>query len=221
MLAPRFPPPHTQHSDLTPAEAEQQVAALKEHLALKQQQEHQQQQQKQQEQGQQQNTDGGAGGGEQQRQTGRAEGPNGASGDNAADGAAAAPARARGSVVLAATDVCLRALPRELLPVGLPLLVQYDVPPTKDVFSRRLAAVFGGGKDRRARQQGGGGGSGGGGSGSGGGGTGGGSGGARQQQRAPVVIDFVVAGELPAFRARERFSAAPVLEMPVHAPDIL
>jgi hypothetical protein len=39
--------------------------------------------------------------------------------------------------------------------------------------------------------------------------------------RPPVVIDFVVAGELPAFRARERFSTTPVLEMPVHVPDIL
>jgi hypothetical protein len=36
-----------------------------------------------------------------------------------------------------------------------------------------------------------------------------------------VVIDFVAAGELPAFRARERFSTTPVLEMPVHVPDIL
>jgi hypothetical protein len=35
-----------------------------------------------------------------------------------------------------------------------------------------------------------------------------------------VVIDFVVAGEVAAFRARERLSSAPVLEMPVHVPDI-
>ena len=60
------------------------------------------------------------------------------------------------------------------------------------MFTRRLHAVFGGSKDRRGRGP---------------------------AQRPPVVIDFVVAGELPDFRARERFSTSPVLEMPVHVPD--
>jgi hypothetical protein len=160
----------------------------------------------------------------------------------------------RASLVLATTDVCLKALPRDLLPLGLPLLIQFDIPPTKarpsvaaaatvaaapaphlgdlqarrppplwptrsrpsppaapptararaarappppappaaqDVFSRRVASVFGASKERR-----------------------------RSVQRA-VVIDFIAAGEMPAFRARERFSTAPVLEMPVHVPDVL
>ena len=36
-----------------------------------------------------------------------------------------------GSVILVATDVCLKALPRSVLPVGLPLLIQFDMPATK------------------------------------------------------------------------------------------
>jgi len=64
----------------------------------------------------------------------------------------------------------------------------------QEVFTRRVATMFGGSKERQRRSPG---------------------------QRAPVVIDFVVAGELPAFRARERFTTTPVLEMPVHVPDIL
>lgn len=63
----------------------------------------------------------------------------------------------------------------------------------QDVLQRRLTAVFGSSKERARR-------------------TG--------QRSRPVVIDFVVAGELAAFRARERFSNTPVLEMPVHVPDI-
>ncbi len=47
-------------------------------------------------------------------------------------------------------------------------------------------------------------------------------GGSKERRRGArsVVIDFVVAGELPAFRARERFSTHPIHEMPVHVPDI-
>lgn len=47
-------------------------------------------------------------------------------------------------------------------------------------------------------------------------------GGSKERRRAvkSVVIDFVVAGELPAFRARERYTSAPIHEMPVHVPDI-
>jgi hypothetical protein len=36
-----------------------------------------------------------------------------------------------------------------------------------------------------------------------------------------VVIDFVVAGEVDAFRARERFTSGLIQEMPVRVPDIL
>ena len=65
--------------------------------------------------------------------------------------------------------------------------------PLQDVFTRRVSAVFGGSKERRRGPA----------------------------ARPPVIIDFIAAGELPTFRARERFSTAPVLEMPVHVPDIL
>jgi translation initiation factor 4A len=92
--------------------------------------------------------------------------------------------------VLVASDICLKGIPRELLPLGLPLLIQYDLPSSKDVLSRRIGAVFGSSKERGRR--------------------------AGKQ----VVIDFVAAGEVAAFRARERLSSAPVMEMPVHVPDI-
>lgn len=94
------------------------------------------------------------------------------------------------SLVLVASDACLKGLPRDLLPLGLPLLIQYDLPASKDVLSRRIGAVFGSSKERGRRA-------------------------GRQ-----VVIDFVAAGEVAAFRARERLSSAPVMEMPVHVPDI-
>ncbi|WIA19248.1 hypothetical protein OEZ85_003885 [Tetradesmus obliquus] len=94
------------------------------------------------------------------------------------------------SLVLVASDACLKGLPRDLLPLGLPLLIQYDLPASKDVLSRRIGAVFGSSKERGRRA-------------------------GRQ-----VVIDFVAAGEVAAFRARERLSSAPVMEMPVHVPDM-
>ena len=39
--------------------------------------------------------------------------------------------------------------------------------------------------------------------------------------RPLVVIDFVVAGQLAAFRSRERMSSMAVQEMPVHVQDVL
>ncbi len=95
-------------------------------------------------------------------------------------------------MVLVATDVCLKVAPKELLPLGMQLLVQFDLPPSKEVQQRRVSAVMGGSRERRQRPH-----------------------------PGPVVIDFVVAGELPLFRAVEDFSTAPIREMPVHVPDIL
>lgn len=92
--------------------------------------------------------------------------------------------------MLVTSDVVLKNLSKDLLPLGLPLLLQYDLPASRDVLQRRLAAVFGSSKERGRRS-------------------------GRQ-----VVIDFVTAGDVAAFRARERMSSAPVLEMPVHVPDI-
>ncbi|KAG2496134.1 hypothetical protein HYH03_005737 [Edaphochlamys debaryana] len=53
--------------------------------------------------------------------------------------------------VLVLTDVCTKVLPKELLPLGISLLVEYDLPPSKDLYTRRLS-LFGGGKDRRSQR---------------------------------------------------------------------
>ncbi|GIL65928.1 hypothetical protein Vafri_19560 [Volvox africanus] len=54
--------------------------------------------------------------------------------------------------VLALTDVCLKALPKELLPLGISLLVEFDLPPSKEVYTRRVSALFGSGKERRSQR---------------------------------------------------------------------
>ncbi|PNH00687.1 hypothetical protein TSOC_013475, partial [Tetrabaena socialis] len=56
------------------------------------------------------------------------------------------------AAVLVLTDVCLKALPKDQLPVGVSLVVEFELPPTKEVYLRRLSALFGGGKDRRAQR---------------------------------------------------------------------
>ncbi|KAF8058872.1 hypothetical protein HT031_005440 [Scenedesmus sp. PABB004] len=193
------------HADLEPHEAEQQVLQIKRRLAPPAQEQQEQQQEQAQAQAQAQAQ-------QQQQQAQQAEQrPPGA----AADAAAAPPPRPHGaadpagappgppgaapgdgrSLVLVASDACLRGLARELLPVGLPLLVNFDLPGSKDALSRRLAAVFGSSKERGRR------------------GAGGGAG-------ACVAVDFVAAGEAAAFRARERLGGVAVQEMPVHVPDI-
>jgi translation initiation factor 4A len=43
-----------------------------------------------------------------------------------------------GILILAATDACLKALPKSVLPVGLPLLIQFDMPATKVRSGRML-----------------------------------------------------------------------------------
>ncbi|KAI8472627.1 MAG: hypothetical protein J3K34DRAFT_453765 [Monoraphidium minutum] len=187
------------HADLSMSEIERQVAQLKERAqAQAQQQEERQEQQPEGAAGALEPQAPGGPGAQQdgqrrrQQQVEAAEsvGAGGGGGGEGEGRAAAACPSGRASLVLATTDVCLKALPKELLPIGLPLLIQYDIPTSKDAFTRRVSSVFGGSKERRRAQR-------------------------------CVVIDFVVAGELPAFRARERFSTAPVLEMPVHVPDIL
>lgn len=60
----------------------------------------------------------------------------------------------------------------------------------QEVLQRRLGCVFGSSKERN-----------------------------RKGTRL-VVIDFVVAGQLSAFRNRERFSSLAVSEMPVHVADV-
>ncbi|GIL91088.1 hypothetical protein Vretimale_9503 [Volvox reticuliferus] len=54
--------------------------------------------------------------------------------------------------VLALTDVCLKAFPKELLPLGISLLVEFDLPPSKEVYMRRVSALFGSGKERRSQR---------------------------------------------------------------------
>lgn len=60
----------------------------------------------------------------------------------------------------------------------------------QDVYTRRVACAFGGGKERRSGRQ------------------------------RPIVIDFVVAGQVAQFRAVERFGPGVIQEMPVHVADI-
>jgi len=50
------------------------------------------------------------------------------------------------SLALVFTDVCLKALPKELITpggLGVSLLVQYELPHKRELLSRRVAAVFG------------------------------------------------------------------------------
>jgi hypothetical protein len=75
-----------------------------------------------------------------------------------AQGAAAAAAQgdaAGGSgrpapFAFVATDAALRALPRES-PLGVPLLIHFDPPTTREAHALRLAAAFGAGKRRAGR----------------------------------------------------------------------
>eukprot|EP00198_Chlamydomonas_reinhardtii_P000321 XP_001689656.1 predicted protein [Chlamydomonas reinhardtii] len=89
----------------------------------------------------------------------------GSAGPPAAGGGASGSLRERGGLdagaareveqlpcVLATTDVCLKALPKDLLPVGVSLVVEYELPPSKELYSRRMQTLFGGGKDRRAQR---------------------------------------------------------------------
>lgn len=45
--------------------------------------------------------------------------------------------------VLATTDASLKALSKDLLPLAPTLLVNYDLPPRKEVYQRRISAVVG------------------------------------------------------------------------------
>ncbi|MEW5299216.1 MAG: hypothetical protein WDW36_002251 [Sanguina aurantia] len=56
------------------------------------------------------------------------------------------------AMVLVTTDVCLRSISKDSLPLGVPLVVQYDLPFKKEVYTRRLSTMFGGGKERRAHR---------------------------------------------------------------------
>lgn len=102
--------------------------------------------------------------------------------------AAGRPPAGAPPAILVSTDAGLKCVSREQLPLGLPVLLQYDLPAAKDAQQRRIAAVFGGSRERRGQKA--------------------------------VVVSFVVAGEVPRFRAFEALCGAPVQEMPVHVPDV-
>ncbi|GAX83694.1 hypothetical protein CEUSTIGMA_g11119.t1 [Chlamydomonas eustigma] len=53
------------------------------------------------------------------------------------------------ALLLVTTDPPLRAAPKDFLPLGASLLIQYDLAPQKEVYLKRVAAAFGGGKERR------------------------------------------------------------------------
>lgn len=96
----------------------------------------------------------------------------------------------RSTVVLVTTDVCLKASPKELLPLGVPLLVQFDLARQKEAFQRRVSALCGSGKERRSAAW------------------------------PSIIIDFVSAGEVAAFRTSETWTAGLVREMPVQVAEI-
>lgn len=70
------------------------------------------------------------------------------------------------------------------------VLTHHAVALLQEVLQRRLACVFGSSKER-----------------------------SRKGSRL-VVIDFLAAGQLAAFRNRERMTSLAVQEMPVHVPDV-
>ncbi|KAG1677717.1 hypothetical protein FOA52_001029 [Chlamydomonas sp. UWO 241] len=121
--------------------------------------------------------------------------PAAAAATSAAAAAAAAPGAGRAGgrpapSVVVATDVVLRALPKELLPLGLPLLVQYDLPRQKEVYVRRVSSVFGGGKERR------------------------------NASGRSAVVDLVSAPDVPLFRMAEAWYSGGVRQLPVRVSDI-
>lgn len=176
--------------------------------------------------------------------------PSASSAATAAAVTAAAALRPRSALMLLATDACLRGLLRLgsagalLLPQASadgahttpaadadaplssappPLLVQFDLPTTREAFVARLSVAFGARAAARKASA----------------AAGGGAGGSGAAAAAavppppatpiapaptpsPVVIDFFSASEVPLFRARERFlpGAGPVEEMPVSVTDV-
>lgn len=102
-------------------------------------------------------------------------------------------------LALITTDVCLHSAPREVLPLGLTLLFNYDLPRQKELYSKRVVGVFGGGKERRST-------------------------GADRF----VVIDFFTAAEVALFRENESWysmssasaAGATIEPMPVQVSDI-
>ncbi|GAB4821437.1 hypothetical protein N2152v2_008483 [Parachlorella kessleri] len=79
---------------------------------------------------------GSGNGAEQQRRQQRG------SGDGSAESKEAGKPRAL-IEVLATTDVCLRVISKDLVPLNPTLLVSYDPPTRKDVYLRRVTAVLG------------------------------------------------------------------------------
>jgi len=117
-----------QHSDLTVAALERQIAGLKERL----QQQHDKGLGSRNEVQRLDASPGGAAVAQEQQLTHQqqAAGTRSSSSTTAEDSGPAGPSTCT-SLVLATTDVCLKVVPKELLPIGLPLLIQYDIPPTK------------------------------------------------------------------------------------------
>ena len=97
-----------------------------------------------------------------------------------------------GANVLVMTDACMPSAAVGEAPMGVPLLVNYDLPRTKEAYARRVRLALGGGGG------GGVGGGSGGGVGSGGDAVGGGGGAAER-----VVVNVVAAAEAGALRAME------------------
>lgn len=102
------------------------------------------------------------------------------------------PSIQRASVfLLRSADTSVVDVPQHAQPITAHLLVNYDLPTSREHHQRRIASIIGpspatsGGHAQRA------------------------------------MIHFVVAGQMAAFRALEVFSGSSIREMPVHAADIL
>eukprot|EP01025_Chloroclados_australasicus_P057554 TRINITY_DN71818_c0_g1_i1.p3 TRINITY_DN71818_c0_g1~~TRINITY_DN71818_c0_g1_i1.p3 ORF type:complete len:119 (-),score=13.18 TRINITY_DN71818_c0_g1_i1:255-611(-) len=92
--------------------------------------------------------------------------------------------------LLVATDLALKNINKEHLPLNTQLLISYDIPLKKDIYQKRLNSVFGGSKERT------------------------------DKTALSIVVFFVVAGEMEAFRALENMSQVSIQEMHVQPADI-
>jgi hypothetical protein len=102
------------------------------------------------------------------------------------------------SLVLVSTDVCIKVLAREGgQQLGTTLLIQYELPAKREHLQRRMAAAFGTAATHAALDS------------------------AASHGTRHIVISFVLAGEIPAFRTLEKMAyPTPILEVPVHVGDM-
>lgn len=92
--------------------------------------------------------------------------------------------------ILVMTDIPLRIVNKELLPLAPALLINYDIPVRREDYVRRIAGVLGGRSSR-------------------------GAGGAPR-----LTVNFLEAGRVGELKQLEAFAEKEVMEMPVHVWDV-